>query len=376
MVDLVGLKVPNAMRAVVEEIVDVTDAVCLAVLDEEYADLARQMVAKLARKRPSPLTAGRRVTWAAGVVYALGQANFLFDPASQPRVTADQLSEAFGVAKTTMGAKARQVRDLLRISLLSPEFQRADVVARNPMVWIISVNGLAVDARHTPLDIQEEAFDCGLIPYIPALGPDGTAALVGARMPEATGGAEVPPEQHDLVEHCAGLKRQLVEFCLRRFSREFEEAARESADGVVPDETESVNLIDRFILQQPLIDGRTVVEAFVSEHPELADADCRILLGWREVVEGIFETRQLTSRAVVAANLVDGRTYQIRVIAGSAALTVLRPGCFMTARVVPLGGDWIFTGAQRLYPSSEREAMLDLAAEQATGDPQRAVSDR
>ena len=164
MVDLVGLKVPNAMRAVVEEIVGVTEAVCLAVLDEEYADLARQMVAKLARKWPSPLTAGRRVTWAAGVVYALGQANFLFDPASQPRVTADQLSEAFGVAKNTMAAKARQVRDLLRISPLSIEFQRADVVAQNPMVWIISVNGLAVDARYVPLDIQEEAFDCGLIP--------------------------------------------------------------------------------------------------------------------------------------------------------------------------------------------------------------------
>jgi Domain of unknown function (DUF6398) len=376
MVDLVGLKVPNAMRAVVEEIVDVTDTVCLAVLDEEYADLARQMVAKLARKRPSPLTAGRRVTWAAGVVYALGQANFLFDPASQPGVTAGQLSEAFGVAKNTMGAKARQVRDLLRISPFSPEFQRADVVARNPMVWIISVDGLAMDARHVSLTIQEEAFDRGLIPYIPALGPDGTAARAEARMPEAARGAARPPEQHDLLEHCAGLKRQLVEFCVRRFSREFDEAARERADGVVPDETESVNLIDHFILQQPLVDGRTVVEAFVSEHPELADADCRILLGWREVVEGIFEIRQLTSRAVIAANLVDGRTYQICVIAGSAALTVLWPGCFMTARVVPLGSDWMFAGAQRLYPPSEREAILQLAAEQATGDPQRAARHR
>ncbi len=373
MVDLVGLKVPNAMRAVVEEIVGVTEAVCLAVLDEEYADLARQMVAKLARKWPSPLTAGRRVTWAAGVVYALGQANFLFDPASQPRVTADQLSEAFGVAKNTMAAKARQVRDLLRISPLSIEFQRADVVAQNPMVWIISVNGLAVDARYVPLDIQEEAFDCGLIPYIPALGPDGTAARAEARMPEAARGAAVPPEQHDLLEHCAELKRQLVEFCLRRFSRQFDEAARESADGVVPDESESVNLIDHFMLQQPLVDGRTVVEVFVSEHPQLTDADCRILLGWRAVVEGIFEIRQRISMAVVAANLVDGRTYQIRATAGPAALAVMRPGCFMTARVVPLGSDWMLTGAQRLYPPSEREAMLHLAAEQATDHPRRAA---
>ena len=100
--------------------------------------------------------------WAAGIVYALGQANFLSDPASEPCVTADQLSEAFGVAKSTMGSKAKQVRDLLRISPFSPEFQRADVATRNPLVWIIEVNGVAMDARHVPMDIQMEACRRGL----------------------------------------------------------------------------------------------------------------------------------------------------------------------------------------------------------------------
>jgi hypothetical protein len=106
MIDLDGLRVPKALRLVADEIVAITDAVCRAVLDEEYGDLARRAVAKLARKRPSPLTTGRRATWAAGVVYALGQANFVSDPATEPHVTADELSEAFGVAKSTMGSKA------------------------------------------------------------------------------------------------------------------------------------------------------------------------------------------------------------------------------------------------------------------------------
>lgn len=72
-------------------------------------------------------------------------------------MTADQLSAAFGVAKSTMSSKARLVRDLLRISHFSPEFQRADATANNPLAWIIEVNGLAVDARHVPLEIQVEA---------------------------------------------------------------------------------------------------------------------------------------------------------------------------------------------------------------------------
>ena len=112
MTDRPELKVPKALRPVVAQIVGFTDAVCLAILDEEYADLALRVAAKLAR----------RATWAAGIVYALGQANFLADPASEPCVTADQLSEAFGVAKSTMGSKAKQVRDLLRITPFSPEF--------------------------------------------------------------------------------------------------------------------------------------------------------------------------------------------------------------------------------------------------------------
>ena len=48
------------------------------------------------------------------------------------------------------------------------------MAAQNPLVWIIEVNGLAVDARHVPLEIQVEAFERGLIPYMPALGTDGT----------------------------------------------------------------------------------------------------------------------------------------------------------------------------------------------------------
>ncbi len=90
-------------------------------------------------------------------------------------MTADQLSEAFGVAKSTMGSKARQVRDLLRISPFSPEFQRADVAEQNPLAWIIAVNGVAMDARHAPMDIQAEAYQRGLISNVPALGPDSEA---------------------------------------------------------------------------------------------------------------------------------------------------------------------------------------------------------
>ena len=344
MIALDELKIPRGLRPVVEEIVGITDSVCLSVLDEEYADLARRAVAKLARKRPSPLQAGRRATWAAGVVYALGHVNFLSDPASEPCVTADQLSAAFGVATSTMSSKARQVRDLLRISHFSPEFQRADVVAQNPLAWIIEVNGLAVDARHVPPGIQAEAYRRGLIPYIPAPGPDETAARArsqvrgtppvasatemfphaGGRLAsprrDAVAAAAAASEVAGLLEHCSDLKRRLVEFSRsRRFSRQFDQALRAGSRGKAVDESEFINIIDHFILQRPLPGGRTVVETFVSAHPELAEADRQMLLGWRDVVEGVFEIRERDWRG-------DHRCQSHR-RADLPGLLQCRPGC-------------------------------------------------
>jgi len=175
MADLGELKIPAAMRPTAEAIIAVTDEVCPELLDEEYSELARRAVAKLARKRPSPIQSGRASTWAGAVVYALGQVNFLFDPATKPYATADDLSAAFGVAKSTLSAKAKQVRDLAKMSWETTEFLREDMIQASPVIWYIQVDGLIVDARELPLPIQAQAFELGVIPYIPALGRDGTA---------------------------------------------------------------------------------------------------------------------------------------------------------------------------------------------------------
>ena len=42
------------------------------------------------------------------------------------------------------------------------------------------VDGLVMDSRSLPIDYQVAAFQRGYIPYIPALGPEGTAAIMDA----------------------------------------------------------------------------------------------------------------------------------------------------------------------------------------------------
>ncbi|MBV9229114.1 MAG: hypothetical protein JOZ18_07355 [Chloroflexi bacterium] len=159
--------VPKEMQARFDEIAQLTDAFSQAYLNDEYADLCRQLTATLCRKRPSPLVRGKANTWACGIVHAIGMVNFLFDSSQKPHVPASQIWEYFGLSSSTMQAKSKQIRDLLNIDMMDPDWTLPSMIATNPMAWMIQVNGLIVDARHMPREIQEEAFRKGLIPYIP-----------------------------------------------------------------------------------------------------------------------------------------------------------------------------------------------------------------
>ena len=162
------LKVPESMQAVFDEIVAISDDFCKQYLNEEYAELARQMAATLARKRPSPLVNGQAKSWAAGIIYTLGQVNFLFDKSQSPHMRADELCKRIGVSQQTAGGRAQKIRDMLDIFPLHPDWCLPSRVDDNPMIWILSVNGYMVDVRSMPREVQEIAYNKGLIPYIPA----------------------------------------------------------------------------------------------------------------------------------------------------------------------------------------------------------------
>jgi hypothetical protein len=162
--ELAALKIPVALRPRAGEVIEITDAFCAEHLDAEYGELCRGLIARLARKRPSPLERGEPRIWAAGAVYELGSANFLFDRSFEPFMSADQLAAGLGVAKTTMANKARRIRDLLDLGPMEPELCRRDILAENPLAWLVELDGFIVDARQLPPELQAEARRQGLIP--------------------------------------------------------------------------------------------------------------------------------------------------------------------------------------------------------------------
>ena len=164
------LTIPSPLQDAAQEIFKLTDPFCAEHLDAEYAELSRKLVAKLARKRPSPLLRGDLRLWAGAVIYTVGSINFLFDRTQRPHLTGDQIADLTGISKSTLSSKCKLIRDLLHLYPLHPEFCRRELLEKNPMAWLISVNGFIVDARMMPPEIQAEARRKGLIPDLPTEG--------------------------------------------------------------------------------------------------------------------------------------------------------------------------------------------------------------
>lgn len=160
-------KVPKKMQSTYNTIVALTDGFCEEHLNEEYAQLARQLTAALCRKRSSPLSRGKPNSWACGIIYALGFVNFLFDKSQEPHLSATQLCEGFGISKSTGASKSREIRDLMDMIQFDPNWCLPSLMDENPLAWMVMVDGLVVDVRSMPLSIQEAAYEKGLIPYIP-----------------------------------------------------------------------------------------------------------------------------------------------------------------------------------------------------------------
>lgn len=163
-----GQSASGDANAIAEEVMTMTDAFCREFLNNEYADMCRKLTETLARKRPSPLLKGKLDTWACGIVRTIGWVNFLDDRTQKPHMKLPLIDRAFGVAESTGQGKSKAIRTMLKIRTFDPKWTLPSLIDENPSVWILEVNGLLMDIRNTPRELQEVAFAKGLIPYIPA----------------------------------------------------------------------------------------------------------------------------------------------------------------------------------------------------------------
>ena len=132
------------------EILGLTGAFCREHLDEEYAALCERLVVKMSRKRAVPYLAGKTEIWAGAVVYALGQVNFLFDRSGKPHTTPGAIAEHFSTTTSSLGQKAKAVRDMFKMRRWDAEFSTEEMAARNPFASMLIIGGLIVPKALLP----------------------------------------------------------------------------------------------------------------------------------------------------------------------------------------------------------------------------------
>ncbi|HLB34305.1 MAG TPA: DUF6398 domain-containing protein [Chthoniobacterales bacterium] len=161
-------KVPDPIKEQFMEVVTIVEKLCNEKLNSEYCDLAVELAAKIARKRPSPLFSGSKTVWAAGIIHALGMVNFLFDKSQIPHLSSRDLCEWFDLPQNTINGKSKAIRNMFKIYHFDPKWCLPSKLEDNPMIWLISINGFMVNVKYATRDIQVAAYQAGLIPYIPA----------------------------------------------------------------------------------------------------------------------------------------------------------------------------------------------------------------
>jgi hypothetical protein len=114
--------VPNSMKLRFDKISDIIVKFCKEKLNDEFCEIMIRSLAKLCRKRPSPVSSGSINVWACSIVYAIGSLNFIFDKSQMYYMSSKDLASWFGVSPKTAGQKSYKIIDMLHAYRFSPEF--------------------------------------------------------------------------------------------------------------------------------------------------------------------------------------------------------------------------------------------------------------
>jgi hypothetical protein len=144
-------------------------------------------------------------------------------------------------------------------------------------------------------------------------------------------------------------------------------------------ENEWINFQDWFVLQCQLDSEGTVIERFIEHHQDLISDDVRqLVLGWKQVIEGLFEIKNHSGGCFCLKNLINEREYQVYPTVDMEGFKI-KTGDFIAARIVPAQGFHVFSGAVSLFESDgndeQRAEMYRSAAEIQMKHPKWAFQD-
>ncbi len=110
-----NMKVPQTMAARYAAVAEILSRFSDENLNGKYKEIFFSALAKLCRKRPSPLVKGWARTWACGIVLATGSNRLLFGESDSARILATETDAWFGISAKNADKKAYEAAFALGI---------------------------------------------------------------------------------------------------------------------------------------------------------------------------------------------------------------------------------------------------------------------
>lgn len=176
----------------------------------------------------------------------------------------------------------------------------------------------------------------------------------------------VADQRDGLIDRYVELKGVLVSYATTGPFRD-EWAAMIAPDGVfVGDDETAMLYTDMFITSGDKLGGRTLIEHFIADRPELTDTDRALLRSWDGgAVTQLYELQGRDGAAVRLCGVLDELDYTAEVTMGAAVARRLAKAKYLFARLLPVGDLWVVSGSQLQFSARQEREALELAAEWA-----------
>ena len=106
----------NVIAKKYDEVVDKIKVFSDEHLNDAYKDVCLVAAETLFNGNEEAVKKGKSVSWAAGIVHAIGSFNDLFDSKEEPYIKATDLYKAFEVSSSTVTSKSKEIKALLNLS--------------------------------------------------------------------------------------------------------------------------------------------------------------------------------------------------------------------------------------------------------------------
>jgi len=150
------------------------------------------------------------------------------------------------------------------------------------------------------------------------------------------------------------LKHELLDFATRgplkdEYERQYKLLFELSAD---VDERDSETMRDWFLYDWFDENGEGVIHRFLSTRDDLGQPDQDVLADWTDSLNSVFEIRGLSKNTLRLGELESGDEVSVMTTTPLKE-TPFKRGQFIAARLLPLGGQFIFSGVQFILPDRE-----------------------